>query len=83
MRIFLRHHSMKENKFVFWPTSAARGIKTRRDSKRARVNNVYHGYTYTPILLGEVSESVDSLCRDGTDMRGDAQNPKSFQAPRM
>ena len=30
-----------------------------------------------------IRESVDSLCRDGTDMRGDAQNPKSFQAPRM
>ena len=30
-----------------------------------------------------IRESVDSLCRDGTDMRRDAQNPKSFQAPRM
>ena len=30
-----------------------------------------------------IRESVHSLCRDGTDMRGDAQNPKSFQAPRM
>ena len=27
--------------------------------------------------------SVDALSRDGTDMRGDAQNPKSFQAQRM
>ena len=30
-----------------------------------------------------IRASVDALCRDGTDMRGDAQNPKSFQAPRM
>ena len=27
--------------------------------------------------------SVNALSRDGMDMRGDAQNPKSFQAPRM
>ena len=36
-----------------------------------------------PLTLYHLRESVDSLCRDGTDMRGDAQNPKSFQAPRM
>ena len=30
-----------------------------------------------------IRASVDTLSRDGTDMRGDAQNPKSFQAPRM
>ena len=30
-----------------------------------------------------IRASVDALSRDGTDMRGDAQNPKSFQAPRM
>ena len=30
-----------------------------------------------------IRASVDALCRDGTAMRGDAQNPKSFQAPRM
>ena len=35
-------------------------------------------YTYISIRA-----SVDALSRDGTDMRGDAQNPKSFQAPRM
>ena len=29
---------------------------------------------------GDIRESVDSLCRDGTDMRGDAQNPKSCSA---
>ena len=27
--------------------------------------------------------NVDALSRDGTDMRGDAQNPKSFQALQM
>ena len=30
-----------------------------------------------------IRASVDALSRDGTIMRGDAQNPKSFQAPRM
>ena len=30
-----------------------------------------------------IRASVDALSRDGTDMRGYAQNPKSFQAPRM
>ena len=41
-------------------------------------------YMYIPLnYLGSIRASVDALCRDGTDMRGDAQNPKSFQAPRM
>ena len=26
---------------------------------------------------------IDTLCRDGTDMRGDVHKPKCFQAPRM
>ena len=30
-----------------------------------------------------IRASVNALCSDGTDMRGDVQNPKSFQAPRM
>ena len=34
-------------------------------------------------ILCVIRASVDALSRDGTDMRGDAQNPKSFQAPRM
>ena len=38
-------------------------------------------YIVTSIYI--IRASVDALSRDGTDMRGDAQNPKSFQAPRM
>ena len=38
------------------------------------------GSTYSHNII---RASVDALSRDGTDMRGDAQNPKSFQAPRM
>ena len=43
---------------------------------------------FNPLLNHDLMEagiraSVDALSRDGTDMRGDAQNPKSFQAPRM
>ena len=30
-----------------------------------------------------IRESVDSLCRDGADMRGDAHNMKSFQTRRV
>ena len=37
----------------------------------------------TKSLKPYIRASVDTLCRDGTDMRGDAQNTKSFQAPRM
>ena len=36
-----------------------------------------------PVLFTGIRASVDALCRDGTDMRGDAQNTKSFQTPRM
>ena len=42
-----------------------------------------HTHTYTHTHNNCIRASVDALSRDGTDMRGDAQNPKSFQAPRM
>ena len=50
---------------------------------------VFSVYNYNLIInflrppSARIRASVDALSRDGTDMRGDAQNPKSFQAPRM
>ena len=46
-------------------------------------NGIILATTYMYMFVCCIRASVDALSRDGTDMRGDAQNPKSFQAPRM
>ena len=37
----------------------------------------------SPLVAAFIRESIDSLCRDGTDMRRDAHNMKSFQTHRV
>ena len=57
--------------------SKIRCFQKRTGFSYGRITAVFCYFVHT------IRASVDALCRDGTEMRGDAQNPKSFQAPRM
>ena len=83
----LRGYSFPHNMHVYYAYLIMGGYLLTTQLWKVIVCSAVIIFAYSPRINCTagiyIRASVDALSRDGTDMRGDAQNPKSFQAPRM